>query len=466
MDADSSASPSPPELFARRMAMTAVTVGTVVSAFEGTVVTGAMPTIARELGGLDAYAWVFSAFLIASMLALLVGGKLADVYGRLPVFVGGMGLFLAGSALCGAATSFGALVAFRVLQGLGAGALQPISMTIAGDLYRLEERARVQAFATAAWGAANVVGPVIGGWIVSHASWRWVFYVNVPIGAVAVAMLLASYRDPPRARRERLGARGALLAGGATALASFALAPDGLHAPAVRAAAVLVAVAASALLVLHEKRGVAPLLSPPLRREAAVQAGLVAGSLLGGILYGCAAYVPLWVTTQGRGNALAAGATLVPLLTGWALGSAFSVRLLVAFGMRRVMMGGFSVAIGGASTLAFVAATGLPTTWALAALAVLGLGLGPVASTSIIAPQSCVPWSHRAAVTSVMFASRMLGGSVAVAALGALGGEEAHAGTRFAGVALLAGAGVLAMPLVAPRTLRVDASDALGAAAE
>ena len=445
--------------------MTAVTVGSVASAFEGTVVTGAMPTIARELGGLDAYAWVFSAFLIASTLALLVGGKLADSFGRLPVFVGGMALFLAGSALCGAATSFGALVAFRVVQGLGAGALQPMSMTIGGDLYRLHERARVQAVATGVWGAANMVGPVIGGWIVSNASWRWVFYVNVPVGVIAVALLLASYRDPPRARREPLGAPGALLAGSSTALASFALAPDGLHAPAIRAGAVIVAIAMAALLVRHEGRSATPLLPQAVLREPAVRAGLVAGAVLGGILYGCAAYVPLWVTTQGRGGALAAGAALVPLLTGWALGSAFSVRMLVAFGMRRVMMGGFAVAVGGASALALVAATGLPTTWALASLAVLGLGLGPVASTSIIAPQSCVPWSHRAAVTSVVFASRMLGGSLAVAALGALG-DEAHVGTRFVGVALLAAAGVLATPLLAPRTLRVEAGDALGAAAE
>ncbi len=128
-------------------------------------------------------------------------------------------------------------------------------------------------------------------------------------------------------------------------------------------------------------------------------------------------------------------------------------------------MGGFAVGVAGASALALVAAAGLPMSWALASLGVLGVGLGPVASTSIIAPQSCVPWSHRAAVTSVVFASRMLGGSLAVAALGALG-DETHVGTRFAGVALLAAVGVLASPLVAPRTLRVEPAEALGAAAE
>ena len=193
--------------------MTAVTVGTVVSAFEGTVVTGAMPTIAKDLGGLRSYPWVFSAFLVTSTLTMLLCGKLADAFGRRPVFLSGMALFLAGSALCGASTSFAALVAFRAVQGLGAGALQPMSMTIGADLYALKERARVQAFSTAVWGLANVLGPVIGGWLVEHASWRWVFLVNVPVGLVAAALLSWSYRDPVRLERRPIGALGAVLAG-------------------------------------------------------------------------------------------------------------------------------------------------------------------------------------------------------------------------------------------------------------
>src|SRR5262249_48715158 len=157
---------------------------------------------------------------------------------------------------------------------------------------------------------------------------------------------------------------------------------------------------------------------------------------------------PLWVTMQGRGGALAAGATLVPLLAGWAGGSAFSVRLLVALGMRRLMTAGFAVAVGGAAALALGALAGLPAGWACAALGVLGFGLGPVASTSVIAPQSRVAWSHRGAVTAVVFASRMLGGSIAVAALGALGDEGHPAASRFAGVALLAAGGAISMGLL------------------
>src|ERR1700689_4426682 len=182
----------------RRVATAAVLTGLVVAAFEGTVVTPAMPTIVRDLGGMSAYASVFSVFLVASTVAVLVCGKLADALGRLPVFVAGMARFLVGSAACGPATTFGALVAFRVVQGLGAGALQPIAMTISADIYTLEERARIQGGLTGAWGAASIVGPIIGGWIVLHASWRWVFLVNVPVGVLSAVLLLASYRDPSR----------------------------------------------------------------------------------------------------------------------------------------------------------------------------------------------------------------------------------------------------------------------------
>ena len=389
------------------MATAAVLAGLVVAAFEGTVVTPAMPTIVRDLGGMSAYAWVFSAFLIASMLAVLVCGKLADGLGRLPVFVGGMALFLAGSALCGSATSFGALVVFRIVQGLGAGALQPIAMTISADLYTLEERARIQGIFTGAWGAANVLGPVIGGWIVLHLSWRWVFFVNMPVGVVSVALLLASYRDPARVSPGPVRALGSLLP---------------------RAA-----------------------LRPP-----AVRAGLVASLFAGGILAACCAYVPLWMTMQAHGDALDAGMALLPLLTGWALGSSFGVRVLVARGMRASVGGGFTIGLAGALGLTFAASQGLPTVYALASLGLLGLGLGPAASTSLVGPQSCVSWDHRGAVTSAVYAARMFGGSVVVAALGPMGGTPHQAAVaRFAAVATLALGGMLGATWLAPRVLRI-----------
>jgi MFS family permease len=390
----------------RRVATGAVLAGQVVAAFEGTVVTSAMPTIVGDLGGLALYGWVFSSFLVASTVAVLVCGKLADAFGRLPVFVGGMALFLLGSCLCGAATSFGALVAFRAVQGLGAGALMPIAMTITADLYTLEERASVQALLTGTWGAANLLGPLIGGWIVLHASWRWVFLVNVPVGAVAVALLAASYRDPPRRR----------------------------------------------------SRG--PILSVPLG-EPAVRAGLVGATFAGAIIYAVTAYVPLWIAADGRGDALRAGAALLPFLVGWAFGSSFGVRVLIARGMRASVAGAFGLAVTGALALLLAVSGRAPASVAMGALAILGLGIGPAASISLLGPQTAVAWDRRGSVTSIVYAVRMLGGSLAVGALGEGGGAAHDASvSRFAAVAALALVGLGSALAIAPRALRVAADDA------
>jgi MFS family permease len=450
----------------RQVATAGVLLGLVVAAFEGTVVTSAMPTIVRELGGMRAYAWVFSAFLVASTLAVLVCGKLADAFGRRPVFVGGMALFLLGSALCGASTTFAELVAFRVIQGLGAGAIQPVAMTVSADLYTLEERARIQALFNGAWGIANVVGPVMGGWIVMHASWRWVFLVNVPVGVLSAALLVGSYRDPVRKRREPIGAHGAVLAGCAVALASLGIEPGDLGAE-VRVALAAIAGAAVWALWRHERRTATPILPPAALEHPVVRSGLVAGAFVGAILYACAAYIPLWMSAHGTRSALDAGLALMPLLVGWAFGSAFGVKVLVRRGMRASVGGGFAIAFAGAVGLAVAVACRLPVAVALVAMALLGLGTGPAASSSLVAAQSSVAWRYRGAVTSTVYAARMLGGSLAVAALGALGTHTDNAAaTRFAAIAFLAFGAMASSLWTAPRTLAARVGDAVPVPAE
>jgi MFS family permease len=391
-----------PSHLRRVVATGAILCGLVVAAFEGTVVTSATPTIARELGGMGVYSWVFTAFLLASTVGVLACGKLADVYGRRPVFVAGMVLFLVGSAFCGVSNSIGELIAFRALQGLGAGAIQPIAMTISADLYTLQERARVQAVFTSAWGMANVLGPLIGGFLVVHVSWRWVFFVNLPVGVAAVALLVPSYRDPPRRR--------------------------GLP-----------------------TRGVGALFESQV-----VRAGLVGGVFTGAMLYLCGAYVPLWLTTHAHLDAVASGAALVPLLVGWAFGSSFGVRVLVRRGMRASVAGGFAIAALGAAALAIVAAEDLPVKWAYVALAVLGVGMGPAASSSLVASQSAAPWHQRGGVTSAIYAMRMLGGAVAVEALGA---RDAGGAARFEGIAAVALVAAVTLALLAPRDLAALTAD-------
>ncbi|MFO0758845.1 MAG: MFS transporter [Byssovorax sp.] len=429
----------------------------VVAAFEGTGVSGAMPTIAAELGGLGAYAWVFSAFLSASTLGVLTCGKLADTFGRRPVFTAGVGLFLAASALCGAARSIEALIVFRALQGFGAGAIQPIAMTISADIYPLKERARIQGLYTAVWGSANVLGPLLGGALILRLSWRWVFFVNLPVGLVAMALVLAAYRDPPRGERGPSGVGGAALAGVTAAVTLLALEPAGSMGGAARALFALLAVALCVALDRQQRRSPAPLLTMTLARNRVVQAALCAGLFSGGLLYAATAYVPLWMSRQMGRDPLSAGASLIPLLVGWSVGSTVGVRVLVRWGMRASVAGGFAIAFAGATFLAAVVLLGLPAPLAYAALGLMGLGVGPAASGALIAAQTEAGWNERGMVTSVVYGARMLGGALMVAALGGKEGASSAANAasgppamRFIGIALGALAAMVLLGTLSP----------------
>ena len=419
----------------RKVATAAVLLGLVISAFEGTVVTTAMPTITRALGDQALYAWVFTAFLLASTIGVMVVGKLGDQLGRKPAFLGGLALFLAGSALCGAATSVPWLIAFRVLQGLGAGAVQPTTMTIGADIYTLKERAAVQSVFTGVWGVANVLGPVIGGWIVLHTSWRWVFLVNVPVGVLAALALTVSYRDPPK-RAGQAELIGPLLGGAAVALLLLGLEPD-LPLP-LRVVFALSGGALAGAFVRQQRTTRSPVVPLVHLRDRTVQSGLLGGAIAGALLYTTAAYVPLWMTSHGYG-ALTAGFALVPMLACWAVGSSFGVIVLIRGGMRASVGGGFALAGLGAALLAWTVGIAAPIGWAFAALGVLGLGLGPAASTSTIGPQSVVPWGARSAVTSAVYATRMLGGAVAIALLDLAQGRAAVQVMLIAPIAVVGG---------------------------
>src|SRR6201984_2197546 len=158
---------------------------TVLTATEGSIVATAMPTIVAELGGFRLFSWAFAAFLLTQAVSIPIYGRLADLYGRKPVFFAGTSLFLAASLLCGCAWGMGSLIFFRALQGAGAGAIQPVATTIVGDIYTPAERARVQGYISGGWGVAAIIGPTLGAFIVEHVSWSLVFWINLPIGAVA-----------------------------------------------------------------------------------------------------------------------------------------------------------------------------------------------------------------------------------------------------------------------------------------
>ena len=276
----------------RRMMVTLGVLGGVfLAAIEVTVVATAMPTVVDQLGGLSHYSWVFSAYLLTSTVAIPIWGKLSDLYGRRRFFLASVGLFLLGSALSGASQSMPQLIAFRAVQGVGAGGLLPLAMTILGDLYTLKERARMQGLLSGVWGFASIVGPVTGGYVTEMLSWRWVFYLNLPFGFAAAAAVSLALVEPSRDARPRIDYRGAALLTAAVTLLLLALSQsgpdsiDGIGGHALDAGTLLLlytsVIALGIAFVQHERRAVEPIIPLDFLNNRLVASVAVCGFLVG-----------------------------------------------------------------------------------------------------------------------------------------------------------------------------------------
>jgi EmrB/QacA subfamily drug resistance transporter len=397
-----------------------VTTGLV--AIDSTILATAVPTIVRELGGFSSVPWLFSVYLLTQAVTVPIYSKLADTIGRKPVVLVGVGLFLLGSVLSGAAWSMGALIAFRAVQGLGAGAVQPMAITIAGDIYTVAERARVQGYLASVWGISAVVGPTLGGVFSQFVSWRWIFYVNVPLCVLAVWLLLRHFHESVERRRHRIDwTGGVLLTSGLTLLILALL--EGGEAWAWDSAWSIGAFALGAALlvgfVVVERRADEPVL--PLwvwSRRLLVTTALVSVGV-GAILIGLTTYVPSYLETMLGSTPIVAGLTLALLTIGWPIAASQAGRLYLRVGFRTTVLVGSGVVVLGT---AWLAATAPHPSVAYVGLGcfVVGLGLGLVATPSLIAAQSSVDWGERGVVTGANLFARSMGSAVGVAVLGAL----------------------------------------------
>jgi EmrB/QacA subfamily drug resistance transporter len=310
----------------------ATLIGTFLAALDATVVGTAMPTVIGELGGLELYPWAFASYLLAATVTGPVFGKLSDTYGRKPVYLAGIFLFLLGSVLAGTSQSMAALIFFRTIQGLGAGAVQPVAITIIGDIFELEARARIQGLFGAVWGISAVVGPAAGGFITDLISWRWVFYANVPFGIIA-AVLLAATLSESFERRERsmdyLGT--ALLTGGLVAVLLALLGGGATELSVATLAPFFGGMAVLALFVLVEWRAEDPVVPLDLFSERIIAVSALGNVAMGGVLLGVSVYVPLFVQGALGGTAITAGAAVASLSIGWPVGSFVGGRLLLLF---------------------------------------------------------------------------------------------------------------------------------------
>lgn len=396
--------------------------GMFLAALEATAVAAAVPTAVGELGGAGRYSWAFSAYLLASTVSVPLYGKLADLYGRRPLYQVSVALFLLGSALCGLAGSFPQLVLFRALQGLGAGGVTPVAATVIGDIYSLEERGRIQGLFSGTWALASLAGPLLGGVITHLLSWRWIFYLNIPFGIASAWMLARYLREEPPRRAQRLDVAGAVTLTLAVTLLLVGLTEGaalwGVGNPRT-IGLVAAGVAGLALFLWVERRAPEPLLPLDLFRSRLIVVANAGNVLIGALLFSLTAYVPLFAQGVLGGTAVDAGSVLTPILVGWPIASTISGRLLLRTGYRPLALGGSVVALAGSGLLATVdAGTPRPLLWA--AMLLIGLGMGFVAMPYFVGVQSAVPWSRRGVATSSTQFFRTLGGTLAVAVLGVL----------------------------------------------
>ncbi len=414
--------PLPPLTREQRLLTVGLMAALALAALDSTVVGTAMPTIIGQLGGLSEYAWVFSAYLLASTTTVPLYSKLADIHGRKPIFLVGLALFVGGSALCGLSNSMVMLIVFRTVQGLGAGAVQPITFTIVGDIFEPRQRARMQGFFSGVWGVAAIVGPAIGGLITSTIGWPWVFELNIPVGLVAAAIIGLRLHEKFERRPHGIDWSGAALLSGSVVVLLFAVSEGGQLFGWVSApfAAMLATAAGLFWLFVRQSRRVAePLVDLELMGVPLIRAGLWIGTLAGIVMFGVTTFVPPLVQGVQGGTAVEAGAVVAAMSIGWPVGSIVSGRLLHRVGARPfVLVGGALVLLGSLATTQTTRFDSLA--FATGACALVGLGMGFSSTVLLIMVQGAVPWQQRATATGLVQFSRTIGGSVGVGVMGGI----------------------------------------------
>jgi EmrB/QacA subfamily drug resistance transporter len=401
----------------RRLITLALFVATFLVSLDASVVSTAMPTVIGQIGGIQLYAWVFSAYLLTSTVTVPIYGKLADLLGRKPVFLFSIALFMVGSMLCGQSQTMEQLIAFRLIQGLGAGGVLPINQTILGDVYPLEERARITGLFSTVWGVSGLLGPAIGGFLTEHVSWRWVFYVNFPLCVLSLVLIWRFLHEHIQRRAHQIDYLGAL-----TLSASVVCLLLGLQAaedPRLADTLYVLAAVLVPVFVWQERRAPEPLVPLWLFGKRAIGVSTLGGLMLGWALYGQSTFLPPFVQGVMGATPTVSGFILAGSSVSWPLASAIGGRMLLRTGFRTpCVLGGVLLTIGFAMLLYLTPESSLFVP--LMITSVLGLGFGFYAVTTILAAQSAVGWQYRGVVTSASQFSRNIGGTIGVSIAGAL----------------------------------------------
>ena len=410
-------------LVTRRVVVTiAAMLGMFLAAMDQTAVGTAMPSITRALGGLALYSWVFAAYQLAFVVTTPIFGRLADLYGRKRIYLTGILWFVGASVLCGLSRSMDALVLFRLLQGIGGGAVLPIALVIVADLYPVEQRLRIQGIFSGVWGLAAIIGPLLGGFLADHGSWRWIFFLNLPAGLVATAIIMITFTEPAAGQPGRVDYAGIGLLAGAAAVLMLLLLWGGQVIPWWSPAAAGLAAVFAALVALFirvERLTPQPFLPFSLFADRVIAVGSAGGFLLGASMFSAVVYIPLFVQGVIGTSATTAGIVLMPFMLCWTFGSIAGGRLALRWGYRPVTIAGMVMLAAGFARLARLEPQALVQD-VFASMAVLGVGMGLTATIFMISMQNAVPRPMRGIATSITLFSRNIGSAIGVSLQGAV----------------------------------------------
>lgn len=421
-----------------RLVVTSIGLLLLLASLDQTIVSTALPTIVADLGGLDHLSWVVTAYILASTVVAPLYGKLGDLYGRRNMVFLSVGLFLAGSALCGMAGSMTFLIVSRAIQGLGGGGLFVLALSVVGDVIAPRDRGKVQGVFAAVFSLSSVAGPLLGGWFVEAFSWHWIFYVNIPVGLIAVAAFAVGFA--PRGLRTRHAVDWAGAATLSVALASLTLVTSlGGHALAwsspTALGLVVLALGSGALFLWIESRAAEPILPPALLRQNVFVVTSAIGFITGATIFGAVTFLPIYLQVALGHTPTVSGLMLVPMTAGILTASTLSGRRMTHTGRYRIlpMIGTALMAIGALLVTRIGTDTGA-VQFGLS-IAVMGLGLGCIFPVVTTAVQNAVPREMLGTATAASVMFRQIGGSLAVAVFGALfaSGVSSHIPAGFSG---------------------------------
>jgi EmrB/QacA subfamily drug resistance transporter len=423
-----------------------------LAALDSSILATAVPSIVKDLGDFAQFPWMFSIYLLAQAVSVPLYGKLADVVGRKPILLFGIGLFLVASVLCGFAWSMPILIVARGLQGLGAGAILPMTMTVAGDIYTVEERSKIQGYLASVWAISSVVGPTLGGLFSQYLTWRWVFWINLPLGLVAAVLLVRHFHEKVVHRNHKIDWWGiGLLTVSLTALILAVLEGGQVWAWDSPVSLSLL-VGGTVLLVAFffvEGRAAEPVLPLWIFTRRLLATTSLAAFGVGAILLGLTSYIPTYLERTLGIEPLVAGLAMAAILVGWPLAATLSGRIYLKIGFRKTAIIGMTFVI--AALAGLLVTVGVPSLWWVTLFCfVAGFGFGLASTPTMIAAQSSVEWNERGVVTGNNQFSRAVGSSLGVSAFGAVANGillAAPGGTAVAANFVGATGGVFAVAL-------------------